>query len=77
MSAVRLISREEIERKLAPYKCRLVAKITDHADLWETGWGEPFTLYHELEAGYADDQYRDFLVFIAKTMPQGWNGNGA
>lgn len=79
MSAVRLFSQEEIARRLAPYKCKLVMKITDHADLWETGWKEPFTLYHELEAGYSQDQLGLFLVFIGKTMPPDWlekNGNG-
>lgn len=76
MIAVRLLSREELDKKLAPYRCRFIAQLSPHMQLWETGWGEPFTLYHEMQDRYAEQQYRQLLIFFAKTMPQEWNGGG-
>jgi hypothetical protein len=80
MIAVRLFTQDEIRRKLSPYKCKLVAEFPPGFELWETGWGEPFTLYPdgpEDDLRYSDDQHRRFLMLVAKTMPPDWNGNGS
>lgn len=66
-------TRAELERKLAPYKCRKLADVAPGIELWETGWQEPFSLFPE--DGYYDDfSYRRVIFLIGKTMPPGWNG---
>lgn len=45
MISVPLISRKELEKRLAPYKCRCVAEVMESVEIWETGWGYPFTLW--------------------------------
>lgn len=73
VSAIRF-SRAELERRLAPYKCKLIAEFGDGIELWETGWHEPFTLYPD--NGYYDDfQYRRVIFLVGKTMPPGWSPN--
>ncbi len=76
MNAARLYSREDVTRKLAPYKCTLIRSLKGF-ELWETGWGEPFTLSPEEasdEPYYDEQQIRRALVVMAQTMPTGWNG---
>lgn len=69
--AIRLL-RAELERRLAPYTCRQIAEFGPGIELWETGWGEPFTL--SPEEGYYDEfQYRRVIFLIGKTMPPGWS----
>jgi hypothetical protein len=72
--AARLYHREELEQKLSSYKCRLVATMAEGFELWETGWGEPFTLYPIGDGLYGDEQFRRVIVLVAATMPQDWNG---
>jgi hypothetical protein len=76
MIAVARLTRAEIERRLAPYKCKHLADLAPGFELWKTGWDEPFTLYPE--DGYYDEfQYRRVLFLVSKTMPPGWtSGNG-
>lgn len=72
MNPVPLISRADLEKRLSPYKCKCLAKVTEDAELWETGWGYPFTLWSQ--SGYYEYwQYTRILAHvIAKTMPPGW-----
>lgn len=75
MIAVAFISRAELERRLAPYRCRCVAQIADSIELWETGWHYPFTLWNH-GGLYEEDQYRRLLAnVIATTMPPSWPHN--
>lgn len=75
MAAAIRFTRAELDRRLAPYKCKQIADFGGGVELWETGWGEPFTLFpHD---GYYDDfQYRRVIFLVAKTMPPGWTLNG-
>ncbi len=74
MIAVRLIPRAELKKKLGFYKCSLVQTYADGVELWQTGWGTPFTLVPEGDDHRYDEwQYRRVLVeVIAGTMPPGW-----
>jgi hypothetical protein len=75
MIAVRIYKQAELTKKLSPYKCRKVKQLDDITELWETGWGSGFTLTNEY--GHYDEwQYRRFLEFIARDMPQDWDVNG-
>lgn len=72
MIAVRLYSRSDFEAKLARYNCKLVAKVAAGFELWESGWGAPFTLMPETADGedyFPEEQLRRFLIFVGKTMP--------
>ena len=76
MIAVRLISRAELESRLRPYLCRKVCEITGGAELWETGWGEPFTVF-AIAGRYDDWQYVKIVSgVIASTIPDDWDQNG-
>lgn len=73
MTGADRFDREELFRRLAPYQCKLVAQISAQPpiELWETGWGEPFSL--SPESGYYDEwQWRRVLFLIQKTLPPGW-----
>lgn len=72
MTPLRRLSRAELEQRLAPYKCRMMAEVCPGVELWETGWGEGFTLTPE-DGFYDDFQYRKTLFLIARTMPPFWN----
>jgi len=73
MIAIRLFSLQQMQKKLEPYGCRLLGTICDGVDLWETGWGEPFTLMHD-GGRYDDWEFRRLLEgVISKTMPPEWN----
>jgi hypothetical protein len=74
MSAVRRITRAELEKRLNPYKCVFLKEYPSGFELWETGWDEPFTLWSD--DGYYDEwQYFQLLAsVIAKSMPPDWNG---
>jgi hypothetical protein len=67
------LTKAELERKLSPYKCRKIADVAPGAELWETGWKEPFVLTPE-EGFYDDFAYRRVIFLVSKTMPPGWNG---
>ena len=72
MIAVRLISQEELVDKLKPYGCRKIREISGTFELWETGWGEPFTI---MPCGGPYDfwSYTQILAsVIAKTLPDDW-----
>jgi hypothetical protein len=75
MSAAIRITRVELERRLALYKCRKIADVAPDIELWETGWHEPFTLFPH-DGFYDDFQYRRVILLVGRTMPPGWNGNG-
>jgi hypothetical protein len=68
---VRRLSKAELKKRLAPYKCSIRAHIAPGVELWVTGWDEPFTLSPE-DGFYDEFQYRRVLVLIAGTMPPGW-----
>jgi hypothetical protein len=65
------LSRADVEARFAPYACRLVAEIAPF-ELWETGWGEPFTV--QAENGMYDEWQisRVMTYVIRKTKPPGW-----
>jgi hypothetical protein len=74
MLAVRLIDRDELLRRFAPYECRLLHVNPSGFELWETGWGEPFTMWPE-NGLYEEATYFDILAgIIGPTMPSNWNG---
>ena len=74
MAAVRALSRAVIEERLKTYGCRFLQRLDDGTELWETGWGEPFTLVPEPDGKYDEWQYFQLLArIIAKTMPPDWN----
>ena len=72
MIAVARLTRTEIDRRLAPYKCRQIAELAPGIEMWETGWGEPFTLWPE-DGFYDEFQYRRVIFLVGKTMPPGWH----
>ncbi len=47
MTALQRLTRAKLERRLAPYKCRLLTDVGAGFELWITGWNEPFTLSPE------------------------------
>jgi hypothetical protein len=74
MVAARLLSRDELKRRLQTYRCELIEAYPSGFELWETGWGEPFTLWPE-DGRYDEWQYFKLVGgLIAQTMPQDWNG---
>jgi hypothetical protein len=74
--AVRIIDRAEFVKRLASYKCQLVQEYPSGFELWETGWGEPFTMWPE-NGRYDEWAYFELLAkVIGPTMPANWNGNG-
>jgi hypothetical protein len=76
MTAVQRLTLEDLQKRLAPYKCRKIANVSPSVELWETGWGEPFTLMPE-DGFYDDFDYRRVVFLVGATMPPGWNiGNG-
>jgi hypothetical protein len=73
MVAVRLIDRAELEKRLAPYKCRLVESHPSGLEVWETGWDEPFPMWQE-NGLYEEWAYFKLLSdVIGPTMPANWN----
>jgi hypothetical protein len=63
-------------RFLAPYKCEKVRDVGGF-ELWETGWGEPFTLCTAPNGEYDPADLRRVLEHvIGRTLPPGWNGGG-
>ena len=71
MTALRRLTRAELESRLAYYKCRQIAEVAPGIELWVTGWDVPFTLMPE--DGYYDEfDYRRAIFLIGKTMPPGW-----
>ena len=74
MVAVRFLDRPELERRLAPYKCKLVQTYPSGLEMWETGWGEPFPMWNE-NGHYDEWAYFKLLAeVIGPTMPANWNG---
>jgi hypothetical protein len=75
MVAMRIIDRAEFEKRLASYKCQLVQVYPSGFELWETGWGEPFTMWAE-DGRYDEWAYFEVLAkVIGPTMPANWNGS--
>ena len=73
MVAARRITRAELEVRLQPYRCKMLAAYKSGFELWETGWGEPFTLWPE-DGLYDEWQYFRVLgTLISTTMPEDWN----
>lgn len=73
MAAVRLLSREELEKRFRPYRCRFLADIGAGIELWETGWGFAFTLTPENGLYDEWDYTRVLSYVIGKTIPPGWS----
>ena len=72
MIAVRLISGAELEDRLRPFRCRKVRDIVQGAELWETGWGEPFTVF-SIAGKYDEWQYLSIVgSVISETIPADW-----
>jgi hypothetical protein len=65
--------REELLRRLAPYRCRMISLVSAEpiVELWETGWQEPFSLSPE-DGLYDEWQWRRLNFLIQKTIPPGW-----
>jgi hypothetical protein len=77
MNAVRALPYNVLEERLRIYGCRLIRRLAEGAELWETGWGEPFVLSPEPDGLYDEWQYFQLLAgVIAKTMPPDWNSGG-
>jgi hypothetical protein len=75
MTAVRALSRADLEQRLASYGCRFLRKLDDGTELWQTGWNEPFSLTPEPDGTYDEWQYFQLVArVIARTMPPNWNG---
>lgn len=72
MISVRLIDRTSLQSRLAPWKCRKVSDLHDGLELWETGWGEPFTV--TTDHGHYDEwQYLKIIAgVITETIPDAW-----
>jgi hypothetical protein len=72
MISIRLLSRDEIEKRLQPYRCKMIRAFANF-ELWETGWGMAFTLWPE-NGMYDEWQYAKLVTtVIAATMPSDWN----
>ena len=65
-------SRHALVKLLAPYECRLVRQIEPGFELWETGWGAPFTLFPEGGGYYGEQQLPRIRAVISSTMPTDW-----
>jgi hypothetical protein len=78
MISTRRISREELEKRLQPYRCKMI-RAFQNFELWETGWGTAFTLWPE-DGMFDEWQYAKLVTtLINTTMPANWNpknGNG-
>jgi hypothetical protein len=73
MIAVHLLSREQVEHVLGAYGCTYIKGGFPGLELWETGWGVPFTLQPNEDGRYDEWQIRRFVTFtIATTMPFDW-----
>jgi hypothetical protein len=76
MPNIRIITFEELSRRLQPYRCRRLSTFPSGLENWETGWREPFTLWVEKGGGYDEWQYFTLVGgLIAQTMPPNWNGS--
>jgi hypothetical protein len=73
--AVRLLSKKEMQKRLAVYGCKPLESLKDGTEVWVTGWGIPFTLSPEGEPhGYDEWQFQRVLAkVIAVTMPPDWH----
>jgi len=65
-------SRHALVKLLAPYECRLVRQIEPGFELWQTGWGAPFTLFPEGGGYYGEQQLPRIRAVISSTMPADW-----
>ncbi len=74
--AVRLYSHEDVLKRLAPYGCKRLFSYPPGFEVWETGWGEAFTLKPEPPNQYSEDQLTRAMVVIAPTIPIDWFDNG-
>lgn len=73
MIAVRLITQEELLKKLEPYQCRKIRDIDNTVELWQTGWGEPFTIT-PCGGPYDLWLYTQIIAnVIGQTLPEDWN----
>jgi hypothetical protein len=78
MIATRLLSREHVLRVLGIYGCHHVSGEWPGFELWETGWGTPFTLSPEQNGSYDEWQLqRVVTMVIALTLPPTWFPNGS
>ena len=78
MSAVQFCVRADIEKRLRPYRCRLLETLADGTEMWITGWHYPFTLTPESDdmgtMRYDAWQLEEvFATVIARTMPKGFD----
>ena len=73
--AARLLTREQLSERLAPYACRLIQEQGSGLEFWVTGWNYPFTLTPEPGSDGRYDEWQYFRILaevIGKTMPQDW-----
>ncbi len=71
---VRLFDSAHIAAKLKPYGCRKISVHPEGFELWETGWGEAFTLSPTPDGRCDEWQIEQVLCgVIAQTMPDNWN----
>ena len=76
--AVQFFTREDLERKLRPYRCRCLETLRDGTEIWITGWGYVFTMAPEYvaddEARYDSWQWEQVLAHVvARTMPSSFD----
>lgn len=73
---VRHLTYQDLCKRLQPYGCKRLNGYRSGFEIWETGWGEPFSLKSE------DGTYDEWLYFelvgglIARTIPPDWEQNG-
>jgi hypothetical protein len=75
MSAVRLLSRTEVEAKLRSYGCKPLegAGPLNTADWWRWPWGgAPFLLPLDSNGMIDEWAFRRLLADMAKLAPPGW-----
>jgi hypothetical protein len=74
MPDARLLSRGELERRLSPYRCEKVRDIAPGFEIWQTGWGVPFTLCTR-NGHYDEFDYQRIVehVISERALPTGTN----
>ncbi len=74
MSAYRWLTRPEVEKLFAPYGAHHVSTEIPGFELWETGWGEAFTLSLEYDGVHYDEWMCTEAIEKAMkpSMPSDW-----
>ena len=53
-------------------KCKRSSEVGAGFEMWQIGWGEPFSLTRQSDGRYADASFVKAMLLIHKTMPHGW-----